>query len=192
MSDQLNNMQLNKKKLFLFALVGAIIIYLDLSMVMKSQLGAIKSRNSKIKELKVNFDSFERDMKKMQEAKSKEQSGLKDLKKGKRTLSHDSLVALLQGISGLANKNNVKLLKATPSEEKPLVPNAPAPAASIMFAPVIIRLELVSDYHSLGSFINEVESDQILVLVQELSITSEKQDPMKQRINLVLKTYVKK
>lgn len=193
MNELLSNLLSDKKKVLLAVIFIVIIAYLDMSMIMKSQLAGVKKKESQIKELKAKFANFERDLLKMGEQKKKESAGTMEPQKGKKLLSHDSLVALMHGISGLANKDNVKILKMAPAEQQPVAVKGPvAPAPAIRFQPVVIRLDLLSDYHALGSFINDIENDQILVLVQEFGIIADKQDPLKQRVNLVLKTYVKK
>jgi len=193
MNELLSNLLSDKKKVLLVVIFAVIIGYLDMSMIMKSQLAGVKKKESQIKELKAKFANFERDLLKMGEQKKKESAGTMEPQKGKKLLSHDSLVALMYGISGLANKDNVKILKMAPADQQPVAVRGPvAPDPAIRFLPVVIRLDLLSDYHALGSFINDIENDQILVLVQEFGIIADKQDPLKQRVNLVLRTYVKK
>jgi len=56
----------------------------------------------------------------------------------------------------------------------------------------LISIELSSDYHSLGRFINELENSDVLLAVLSLKMISQPLNYFKQRVNLVLVTYVKK
>jgi hypothetical protein len=65
-------------------------------------------------------------------------------------------------------------------------------AAMTGFIPLAINLDLLCDYHHLGKFINDLENAEILFGVEGIRITSQEGNYFQQKVNLILKTYVKK
>jgi hypothetical protein len=57
---------------------------------------------------------------------------------------------------------------------------------------LLINLDLLADYHNLGKFIQALEDSPVFMEVQELDISTQLPDYMKQKVTLVLKTYVTK
>jgi Tfp pilus assembly protein PilO len=180
----------DKKKVILAALVFLIIFYLDYAVILRFQQKSIKRLRSKTGELKKDLVRFEKDLEgmrkfKLQEAKE-EGAGLKS----KRLIREEQVTAFLQDISKVANNNEVVMASIKPnlstaSEEKK------NPESEKIF-PLLINLELYGDYHHFGKFLNDLENGNTLVEVENMKIISQPQDYLKQKVNLVLKTYVKK
>lgn len=71
-------------------------------------------------------------------------------------------------------------------------PQDPKTVVVLQAQPVSIKLEVLSDYHHCGSFVNDLENAQELIVVEEIRIAANPDDTLRQRVALMLKTYVKK
>ena len=109
--------------------------------------------------------------------------------KSTQIISEGQIVDLLQEISDLANKNDIKIAQIRPSRE---AAGQKQPYGTDKYIPLFINLEMTCDYHSLGRFINALENARILMVVQEFKIQTQSADYMKQKVTLVLRTYVTK
>lgn len=186
--DLFNKLKLDNKKILVIMLVSLALIYLDFSFILGKQIRGLNDIQPKALKLKKDLDTLTQDLKKMQELKNKEdQVNRKTVSSIKKIISESETVFLLQNLSDLANKDNVRILQIRPSRE----PQGKASAAD-KFTPIFITLDLFCDYHNFGKFINDLENSQTFIAVQTFKITPESADFMKEKINLVLKTYVTK
>ena len=186
----LNNIQLDKQKKILIVIFCALIIYVDTTFILKSQTSGINSLNPKINRLKNDLNNFNRDLNNMRAAKGKQ--GLatqKVMSKSSKIIPEGQISGLLQDISSKANKFDIKIGQIRPIRE---TVNAKSAVSGDKFTPILINLDLTCDYHNLGKFINELENSQVFLGVQELKISTQLPDYMKQKVVLVLKTYVTK
>ena len=182
-------MKLDKKKILLFIFVSVIVLCIDLSFIMKPQLNGLRSAGEKIIKIKKDIDGLNKDLatlKRIQATDIKKQGGIL---KAKRIVSEGEMPLLLQNISDLANRHKVKIMQIKPLKD------AKAKAEVIegkTFSPVTITLDLSCVYHSLGSFINDLENAQFFIAVQDIKIMRSSGDYLSQEADLTLKTYVKK
>ncbi|MCX5668804.1 MAG: type 4a pilus biogenesis protein PilO [Candidatus Omnitrophica bacterium] len=186
----LSNVQLDKQKKILIVIFCALIIYVDTTFILKSQTSGIKSLNPKITRLKNDLLNLDRDLNNMRTAQGKQ--GLatqKAIARSSKILAEGQIPGLLQDISSEANKFNIQIGQIRPSRE---TVNAKNVIAGDKITPILINLDLTCDYHNLGKFINELENLQVFLSVQELKISTQLPDYMKQKVTLVLKTYVTK
>ncbi|MCX5694244.1 MAG: type 4a pilus biogenesis protein PilO [Candidatus Omnitrophica bacterium] len=186
----LNNMQLDKQKKILIVIFFALIIYVDSSFILKAQRAGLKSLDSKISRLNTDLVNLNSGLENMRLSKSKLESG--EQKKAPRSLgifSEGRISELLQEISNTANKFNIKISQIRPSRA---ASKEKGPSIQGKFVPMLINLDLISDYHSFGRFIQDLENSLVFVEVQELKISTQLPDYMKQKVNLVLKAYVTK
>ena len=190
MMNLLNNLQLDKNKIFIIILVFIVLIYLDFTFVIGRQLQNIKNIQPKIVKLKKDLDSLNGDLAKIQELKNKQvETNQKPNSKVRKIISDPQIVSLLQNISEVAKRDGVQIMQIKSSKEsQPKQEKVPADK----FTPLVITLDLMSDYHHFGKFINDLENSQTFIAVQSLKINSQQPDYIKQRISLVLKTYVTK
>ncbi|MEW6101528.1 MAG: type 4a pilus biogenesis protein PilO [Candidatus Omnitrophota bacterium] len=187
MSDFLGGISNDKKKLLAISLVAVAIVYIDVNFLLKAQVSANKSMESRAIKLKGDLDALGRDYKRMQEFKRElSVSKNKNYPKAKTIIAEEQLVSLLEAISNAANKNSVQISQIKPVKE------AVKNQSSSKFSVLLINIELFSDYHKLGSFINDLEKNEILIAVANMKIIRSPQDYMKQKVSLTLKTYVKK
>ena len=197
---KLNSLKLDNKKIFMIMLVSFVIICIDFTTLFKLQLRSIKKRGPEIIKLKEEINVLTKDLARLEDTKNK-QPQAKDGRQNKKIISEDEIPLLLQEISGIANKNNVKISKISPSSapsskaaSPPKESKAKEGAASGQqkFTPRLITLDLSCDYHHLGQFINDLENSKILIAVEGIKIINVAGNYLQQRINLVLKAYVNK
>jgi len=186
-----DSLDLDNKKLLLIAIVAIVVFYIDFSFILKVQMNSINKLNSKIKTVKQDLTNFERDYKSLQDFNKRQgmSSSAKEVRP-KRLIFEYQVASLLQDIAKSANANNIRIVQMKNSKE-PQVKSDKSGAIG-KFPALFITLDLICDYHSLGKFINDLENGDVFVAVQDLRINYQEQDPNKQKVVLILKSYVKK
>jgi Tfp pilus assembly protein PilO len=108
----------------------------------------------------------------------------------KRIVSEGELLSLLESVSGIAKENAVRVAQINP--QKSSRPPAKAGQPQSPFIPVVIKLDLNCTYHSLGTFINDLENNEYAVSVEDVKISPDfSGGGQRERVLLTLKTYVK-
>jgi Tfp pilus assembly protein PilO len=173
--------QLDKKKIAGILFVALVLVYLDLAFLMSLQFKAIKNTGTEFKKLTAEMARFEREYAQSQRTRPGASSMAKEI------ISQAEIPLLLQDISDIANKNNVRILQLNPAREI----RRKRGARVTELKPNLIVLDMVCDYHSLGVFISELESAAKFMAVEELRIYPDSDSVFQQKVNLVVKTYVK-
>lgn len=176
---------MDKKKVFLIGLVCLILIYLDLRYLLKWQFSALSGTNKKITDLKRQIASLKQNLESIQDLRNKKSQLSVEKKK---VLTQDQLPSLLENISVLANKHNVKIIQMRPL--KPAADNKKTPAVN--FSPLELDLDLSAGYHQLGSFISDLEESRELMEVKEFRISSDPADVAHQKVDLTLRVYIER
>jgi Tfp pilus assembly protein PilO len=174
--------QLDKKKIGGILFVALVLVYLDLAFLMSLQLKAIKNTGAEFKKLTAEMARFEREYDQSQRARADASSMAKEI------ISEAEIPLLLQDISDIANKNDVRILRLNPAREIKRKRGAPVTELN----PNLIVLDMICDYHSLGVFISELENAAKFMAVEELRIIPDSSSVFQQKVNLVIKTYVRK
>lgn len=181
--NKLEKLELDKKTMALIVFIFLLLFYIDFNFAVKLQLKGIKTLTPKIIKLKKDLNSLAKDLTVMQDLKNKQmevrQSGTFQAKK---IITREQIPQLLEDISDIANRNQVKINKI----------NKVSPSKESKSEEEKIALDLVCDYHHLGSFINALENAEKFISIEEIKITPNTSDYFQQNIKLVLKTYVKK
>ena len=181
--------QLDKKKIISILFIALVVIYLDLSFLMSMQLKAISKTGSEFKNLRNEISQFKREF-------QSQQTKVNSSPMSKEIISEAELPLLLQDITDMANKNNVRILQLNPVRERETTRTTTRKGAAAATAGQLksnlIALDMVCDYHSLGSFINDLENAPKFMAVEELKINPGSESMFQQNVNLVIKTYVKK
>jgi len=185
--NKLEKLELDKKKISSIILVCLILIYMDLSFLMRRQIQGIKILGSNIIKLKKDTDALTRELAEIEDLKRK-QTGIEPVGflKNKKILSEEQMPSFLGYLSETANKNNIKITQIKPIKEQK------ASKDVSKFTPLVVALDLFCGYHHLGSFINDLENAESFIAVQEMSITPNPKDYFHQEVRLMLKTYVEK
>lgn len=185
-----SDMQLDKQKKLLIAIICLFMLYADFAYLLKAQLGGLNSTTQKISRLKEDIEALKGELAKMgslknKQALAKQKVGLQAM----RIVPEGQLSSFLQEISEAANRNGIKIVQMLPARDQSGQKTA---AGMDKFTPFLISLEMLGDYHALGKFINGLENGSVFLLVQELKISSYPADYLKQKVSLVLKTYAAK
>lgn len=184
----LKNIQLNTQKKTLIVIFFILIAYVDSAYILKAQRGGLKSLDQRVARSKKELADLNSGLENMRAFKNK--SGLaQKVPKSSRILSEKQVSELLEEISNTANKFNIKISQIWPSRQAQKGKTAPGQGN---LTSQLINLDLVSDYHNLGRFIQALEDSPVFMGVQDLEINAQLPDYMKQKVSLVLKTYVTK
>jgi Tfp pilus assembly protein PilO len=174
----------DKKIVAVILVLLIVVIFLDFRFITGKQVQGIRSLGPKIAKLQKDTDSVKKDLARIKALKSKQAEPQISLAKARKIVSQEEIAYILQQVSEMANKNDVRIMQMKPSQEKG--------AQTEKLIPLLITLDLVCDYHHLGKFINDMENGQIFLAVQGMKISSQAQDILKQNVSLAVKTYVKK
>lgn len=185
----LRGLEMDNKKITLIILVCIIFAYVDYSFVLKIQLSGKNSKSAKIIKLKKDMAKLDKDFASMQQAKGRQKVVLE----AKKFILEEQIPLLLKKVSSVANQNNIRIMQMAPSKESQHKDEKdPKKEKQVpKFIPIVIRLDLICDYHHLGKFINELENAEEFIAVEELRIISDVANYFQQKVNLTLKTYVK-
>lgn len=186
----LTNIQLNKQKKILIVIFAILIAYVDTNYILKAQRIGLSSLDQKIARLNTDLANLNHGLENMRLSKSR--PGLAAQKKvimPSRILSENQVSELLQEISTAANRFDIKIIQIRPSRQAQKEKTA---IVQDKLTLMLINLDLVSDYHNLGRFIQALENSPVFMAVQEMEISTQLPDYMKQKVTLVLKTYVTK
>lgn len=182
--------QLNKQKKILIVIFLVLIAYLDTSYILKAQRAGLISLDPKIARLNTDLVNLNRGLENMRLSKSKPGEAMPEkAMRSSKILAEGQISELLQEISSAANKFDIKIVQIRPSRQ---VSKEKSAIGQDKLIPILINLDLVSDYHSLGRFIQALENSPVFMEVQELGISTQLPDYLKQKVTLVLKTYVSK
>lgn len=182
----LPNIQLDKQKKTLIVIFAVLIVYVDMTYILKAQMAGLKNLNPKIIRLEKDLKNLNRDLENMRNSQGK-QAVQKPVFKSSKILSEGQISGLLQDISNEANKLDIRIVQIRPSRETQA---AKAALPSDKFIPMLINLDLICDYHNLGRFINKLENSDVFMGVQEFKVSTQLPDYLKQKVVLVIKTYV--
>jgi Tfp pilus assembly protein PilO len=176
----------DKKKLMLTGVICLIVIFIDVSFVMKLQLAGLSAQGPKITKLKADIDKLSADLAKMQSIQGKDSKKQAGVVLQKKLISEGQITTLLQNISETAKKNGVRISQIRQA------PEVVSAKLATSFIPYLISLDFTADYHTLGRFLNQLENGDIFIAVQDLRISPGTQNEISQSCFVTLKTYVKR
>lgn len=189
MINLIAKLQLDKKKIILATIVFVVILYIDFSFILKTQFNAIKNANPKIIQLKKDLKKLNDDLISL---KTQTKFEIKTKRPAEKTIERivreDRLPQLLEEIVKTANKREVKIMQIKPVKSV----SGKQATDSTAYSSLLITLDILSGYHQLGKFINDLENMATFISVENLQIRPEANDYINQHVNLTLKTYVKK
>ncbi len=189
--DSFKDLQGGNKKIILIAIIVVLLLYLDFSFVLKPQINAVKKIGPLITKVKNDLNNINRDLTNMQNLKAKQAKTKSSTIKVKKIISEDQIAGLLESISEIGNRNNIRIMQIRPVKEIKTREATPVKETSNI-KPLLINLDLVSSYHNFGAFLNEIEDAPELMSAESIQIESDPQDYFKQKVSLVLKAYVEK
>ncbi len=177
----------DKNKLILVSIVILIILYVDFSFGLKSQMRALGMLNPKIVRLRRDLKNLNADLNRMMRAQGKGEGGGSQIRK---LVSAGEIPWVIEEISRLANQQDVKLFQIKPSRSLAKAKSIPRFIPADRYSPVQIDLEISAGYHQLGRFLSELENHAVFLEIQELDIKQSQRCPFEHKIKLKLKTLV--
>ncbi|MDD5465429.1 MAG: type 4a pilus biogenesis protein PilO [Candidatus Omnitrophica bacterium] len=184
----LANIQLDKQKKILIIIFCVFIVYVEANYILKAQVAGLKSLDPKISRFEKDLKNLNRDLEDMRAFKSRPVlESYKAANRSSKLIAESRVSGLLRDISSEANKFDVRIMQIRTSRE-----TEKSAVAAGKLAPVLINLDLICDYHSLGKFIHSLENSPVFMGVAELKISARMPDYLKQKVSLVIRTYVSK
>ena len=187
---KLSEIKLNQQAKVLLVIWCVGMVYLDVFFIMKSQLTFSVKLSSQIIKYKSDTAKFEKEILEMRKIKNNPAQMNIKTKGIRKIITEPEVGDLLQNISDLANKLDVKILQMRPLKDN--VAQVEKVPGLERFAPLTITLDTVCDYHQLGKFINSLETGDIYIKISEIKILAQQGEYFKQKASLIIKTYVKK
>jgi len=172
---------LDNKKLALIFIVSLMVVYLDFNFLLKAQMVSANRSAKEISGLSNDIKSLQAGLKNMQAVKAGKVSAKV---KAKKVIFESELTALLNDISKLADSNNVRILQIKPTRE--------IKKSAAKFSPVLINIDLIGGYHNFGKFINTLENSEAFMSMENFKIEPQPKDPLRQKVSVTVKTYVRK
>jgi Tfp pilus assembly protein PilO len=184
-----DRLALDKKKYLLIIIVWIIIIYIDFNYLFRLQFASLKTSSRRISQLQNEILSLDKELDKLKTSQDGTKGGQRSTK-FRRLITLDQIPDLLKKISDAANSNKVVIMQIKPAAEQ--TNKEIKPVTPVNLTPIFINLDLIADYHSLGSFISALENLEEFVSVENLSISRQEKDYFREKISLVLRTYAEK
>lgn len=192
----------NDKKKLIALIVGLLVfLYIDFAFVIGAQMKEANAAKKKIVDLRKDIESFKSDSAFVKKTSRPSAAPIAL----KRLPAEREIPSVMQAISAIANENGVRIMQIDASRNVKSSRKSPAqsrskkgakaapdtdPAAGL--TQVNIRLDIVAGYHNLGNFINGIENAEKLCIIEDMTITRDASNPLKQNVNMAVKTYVKK
>ena len=187
----LTSLTRDKNKVILIAVVSALIIIGDYTFLLKGQLSGLRSATTKIIKTKKDLAEATREVGRVKSGAGGQQAPVKI----KKMLSEDAIEDLMEEIDVLAKENKINIIQVKRSGESSVGKDAKVKkdkgAPKETNIPLLIILDVVGDYHNLGTFLNQLENGEKLISVEEMTINAEADNSLLQEAHFVLKTYVK-
>lgn len=188
----LSDLKLTKQHQILIAIFFILVVYVDVSYILKAQRDGLNRLRPKIAKLKTELKSLDQGLENMRLAKNQPSaSAQKQSPRSSRIVPESKAIELLHEVSSLANKYDIQVTQLRPNRPSQKGKPAAGPGKDTPGI-LLINLDLVGDYHSLGRFMQAVEESSVFMGVAEFEIVAQVPDYLKQKITLVLKTYVTK
>lgn len=193
MTGLAERLKLDKQKVIAVLIFFAAFVYADVSFILGGQLRSVSAVGKKAAALKNDLETLKREL----SAAQKTSATAKPAKE-RVLISEREISTLQQSISSAAKNNSIKVMQISTNKEVKGSSSGKAAAKPVGTSsgekgtPTTIKLDLIASYHNLGSFINELENGKIMVTVEDLRITRDSNDPLKQKVVMELRTIVKK
>jgi Tfp pilus assembly protein PilO len=180
--------KINEKNLP-FVMVGCVlaIIAIDFFLILTPQLSSLGKINPKIKTISDELKATKENIDKMGYYVSQSNKlKIKFDEISARVKSREEIPIILERISRLALKYNVKIDEITPDQnnQKQLLKEKERKYYAL---PILI--EANSDFHNFGRFLNQIETDDVILLISAFKIVS-RGESRQEDIKLTLEAIV--
>ena len=178
-----------KEKKYLIKPLGIIvlILVLDFTIVLRSQIVSLAQAISRVSELKKDIAKAKKDIARGSLLKHGDKLKSDIFTEEKKVVPEQEIPLFLSEISQIAKDSNVKLMQIKPAK---LGKEEAKDIGGRMYFRLSIDLDLISAYHPLGVFINKMETAQRYIKVLNFNITSVKDVPFEYPVKMEIETLV--
>lgn len=166
-------------------LVIAFIVYLILINAKFSEVGRINTQIREKKEAIRLSGGVAKQKDKIKEAKEQIEELKQQINYYEAKLpTEKDIPQILQYLSQIANESGVKLLRIEKFKE------VQEEKEQTLYVTVPLSLDVKGGYHSIGRFVNKIETAQRFMKVQDFEIKKDKKTPLEHQANILLYTYM--
>lgn len=165
----------------------ALILVLDFTIVLRSQIVSLVQTASKAGQLKKDIAKAKKDIAGGGLLKHSDKIKSDIFTEEKKIVPEQEIPLFLSEISQIAKDSNVKLMQIKPAK---LGKEEAKDIEGRMYFRLSIDLDLISAYHPLGVFINKMETAERYVKVVNFNITSVKEAPFEYPVKMVIEILV--
>ncbi|MEW6009164.1 MAG: type 4a pilus biogenesis protein PilO [Candidatus Omnitrophota bacterium] len=158
------------KEMIVFTLLTLIIIIFDFSFVLKKQFANLSVLGPKIAQARKNIKESSLNEYRVDTLKRRLDELVADVEaKKKGILNEDQIPSLMEEISKLADKVNLKIMQLKPSPELSDKDKFSAKSGEEYY-PIALSILAKGSYHSLGQFLNGLETNNVFIKVKNIDI----------------------
>lgn len=170
---------------------GLFLLFLiDILFIFMPQIRAFRNAGSEIAQMKQKISMGERelmDIEKLRENLQKITSEI--LLEEQSFTSEDDFELLIEEISKTASDSGVKIIQIRPVRDKEEKSLRKGDTEVLIKSP--IQIQAVSNYHSLGKFINKLEEADKFFRIEELEINADSSDYKKSNVSMTAVSILK-
>ena len=108
-------------------------------------------------------------------------------KHAKHLPAQKEITALLGGFSSIAKNSNIKILSIIPYDLKAVEIDG---KKDKYYSEMPIQIKAIGGYHQLGTFITKLEQEKRVIVIDDVQIRYNKNNPRLHDIEMMVKTYV--
>ncbi len=174
----------DKQKMVLAIGIIVLVLFVDILVILKSQIHSLSDITPKILNLKRDITTFNADLSKMRRQEHGLAVGMKSM------VSSGQLTWVIEEISRLSNLQGVKISQIKPLREDIVEEPKTDKKITQRYSSAFIDLQAAAGYHQLGKFLAEIENHPVFLQVEELDIKRSKDDLFAYNIKIQFKTYI--
>ncbi len=174
-----------KQKLLLGLLLGSILLALYYYLLIQPGFSRLGDLMPKVKERREELASLKEDMARRDRLDRQRRQLDERVKEFQKVFPPETdLSQLLKYLSEQARASNVSLMGVEPKEGEVVSGGG--------FREVLLTLQARGGYHSLGLFLNRLETGERMMAVDHFELSADPQNPREHRMRLELRTYASK
>lgn len=178
---------LEKRQLFFGVVLVVLALVAYIKWLVAPPFRDIRDLQVKISEKKRSLSTIEKAIPRLPEMEAK----IAHLRQRANTLKgqlpgRSELPTLLERLSEVAEKSDVKIIEISPSTTIQVGRGVPD-----VYEELPIAITAKSGYHELGSFINQLENSDRIFLVKDIQIQSDRNDQKRHHVRLMVGTFVR-
>lgn len=171
-----------KQKLLLGFLLGCILLAFYYYLLIQPKLSRLGELMPKVKERREELAAIKEDVEHRDRLDRQIRQLDERVKEYQKVFPPETdLSQLLEYLSGQARASNVSLVGVEPKKGEAV--------SGGVFREVLLTVQARGGYHSLGLFLNRLETGERMMAVDHFELSTDPQNPMEHPMKLDLKTY---